>query len=146
MRNRYKALTLVILQFLLILILLLNTPLHSINIVGYCFIALSVGLVIWSVWVMQKSKIRIMPQPSPQAILITSGPYQLIRHPMYTSILLGATGLIINNIAWFNVSIFIALIIVLIIKLSWEEKMLQEKFSEYKLYMQSTSRIIPWVY
>ncbi len=41
---------------------------------------------------------------------------------------------------------FLVLCVVLIIKLNWEEKMLVEKFSGYKDYMQNTKRLIPFIY
>lgn len=41
---------------------------------------------------------------------------------------------------------FLALIVVLIIKLNWEEKMLLEKFSGYKNYRERTNKLIPFIY
>jgi protein-S-isoprenylcysteine O-methyltransferase Ste14 len=95
---------------------------------------------------MQKSKLRILPEPSPNATLITNGPYHFIRHPMYTAILLGSVGLLINHFTWMRLSMVIALAIVLIIKLTWEEKMLSKKFGEYMDYMKHTKRILPFIF
>lgn len=95
---------------------------------------------------MQKSKLRILPEPSANAILITKGPYRFIRHPMYTAILLGSIGLLINYFTWLRLAIAVALAIVLLIKLNWEEKMLSQKFDEYKEYMKHTRRILPLLF
>jgi len=95
---------------------------------------------------MQKSKLRILPEPSANATLVTRGPYRFIRHPMYTAILLGSTGLLIHYFTWMRLSMAIALAIVLLIKLTWEEKMLLQKFDAYRDYMKHTKRILPFIF
>jgi protein-S-isoprenylcysteine O-methyltransferase Ste14 len=95
---------------------------------------------------MQKSKLRILPEPSPNATLITNGPYHFIRHPMYTAILFGSTGLVIHHFTLVRLVLIIALAIVLLIKLGWEEKMLSQKFEGYYEYMKHTKRILPFIF
>jgi len=146
MTNRLKSILLVGLQFLFLFILLLDSPLNNIPASAYTFIILSILLVFWAIATMQKSKLRILPEPSPHATLITNGPYRLIRHPMYTAILLGSVGLLINKFTVIRLSIAIALAIVLLVKLGWEEKMLSQKFDEYKNYMKNTKRILPFIF
>ncbi len=146
MPDRAKSLLLVTLQFIFIFLLLLRSRLNELLLVPAVFILLSVVLVMWAIVSMQKSKLRILPEPSAGAILITNGPYHFIRHPMYTSILLGTTGLLINHFNWMRLGFFIALALVLIIKLTWEEKMLLQKFGSYKNYMANTSRLFPFIF
>ncbi len=95
---------------------------------------------------MQKSKLRILPEPSATATLITNGPYRFIRHPMYTAILLGSTGLLIHQFTLVRLVLIIALAIVLLIKLGWEEKMLSQKFEGYKNYMKQTQKLFPFIF
>ncbi len=146
MPDRAKSLLLVTLQFIFIFLLLLRSRLNELWLVPVIFILLSVVLVLWAIVAMQKSKLRILPEPSAGATLITNGPYHFIRHPMYTSILLGTTGLLINHFNWMRLGFFIALAAVLIIKLTWEEKMLLQKFGPYKNYMANTSRLFPFIF
>jgi protein-S-isoprenylcysteine O-methyltransferase Ste14 len=146
MPNRIKSILLVALQFLFIILLLSGTQLKNISLLAYAFLILSIVLVLWAMATMQKSKLRILPEPSPNATLITNGPYHFIRHPMYTAILLGSVGLLINHFTWMRLSMVIALAIVLIIKLTWEEKMLSKKFGEYMDYMKHTKRILPFIF
>lgn len=146
MPDRIKSLLLVTLQFVFIFLLLLRSRLNEIWLVPLIFIALSILLVLWSITTMRKSKLRILPEPSASATLITNGPYHFIRHPMYTSVLLGTGGLLINHFDWMRLGFFIALAAVLIIKLTWEEKMLARKFGLYKNYMPSTSRLFPFIF
>ncbi|MBC7888976.1 MAG: hypothetical protein H7Z13_13955 [Ferruginibacter sp.] len=51
-----------------------------------------------------------------------------------------------RTIRFTSLAILAALAIVLVIKLSWEEKMLIEKFHGYKNYMRKTARLIPFLF
>ena len=87
-----------------------------------------------------------MPEPSANATLITNGPYKFIRHPMYTAVLLFCVGLLICNFSLLRTVLVTALIIVLIIKLTLEEKLLLQKFEAYQDYHKQTYRLIPLVF
>lgn len=145
MDKNLKSKTLVTLQFLFIGLLLIFTPLESITLTAIVLISLAILLAVWAVKTMSTGKFRIQPIPDLEAKLIISGPYQLIRHPMYAAIFLGVTGLFTFHFSWLKIFLFIALIIVLTIKLLWEEKMLSEKFSDYSIYKNQTKRIIPYI-
>lgn len=146
MMIRFKSILLVSLQFLFILLLLSGISLKNISLSAIILMLLSAGLILWAIIAMQKSKLSILPQPSANATLITKGPYRFIRHPMYTAILLGSLGLVINQFTWLRLAIVIALAIVLLIKLNWEEKMLLEKFDAYKEYMKHSKRLVPFIF
>jgi protein-S-isoprenylcysteine O-methyltransferase Ste14 len=76
--------------------------------------------------------------------LITSGPYQYIRHPMYTalySFFLG-TALISGNYILEFLSI--AIIVIIHFRIRQEEKMLGDEFGDsYKEYSNKTGLILP---
>lgn len=146
MPNRFKSLLLVTLQFFFIFFLLKDAPFNRLPLAAYIFILLSVLLVSWAILAMQKSKLRIMPEPAADAILVTNGPYRFIRHPMYTAILFGAAGLLMSHFTWVRLAVSVALFIVLIIKLKREEKMLLLKFDGYKNYMAMSSRLFPFLF
>ena len=141
-----KSLLLAGLQFLFIFLLLSGTSIIHISLLAITFIFLSLVLIFWAIFAMQKSKLSILPEPAANAILITNGPYHYIRHPMYTAILLCSTGLLIHQFSPIRLAIAIALTIVLVIKLKWEEKMLLQKFDAYDLYMRNTKCLLPFIY
>jgi len=145
MSNRFKSIILVSLQFLFILLLLSGISLKNISLSTIILILLSAALMLWAIIAMQKSKLSILPEPSANATLITNGPYRFIRHPMYTAILLGSTGILLQQFTLLRLVIFIALAITLHVKISWEEKMLSQKFDGYKNYMKQTKRIMPFI-
>ncbi len=95
---------------------------------------------------MQRSKLRIFPEPSVDAVLITQGPYRYIRHPMYTAVLLGCFAFVIIYFNFIRLSFFILLFINLVIKLHWEESMLKKKFDGYRKYSEATHKLIPFIY
>jgi protein-S-isoprenylcysteine O-methyltransferase Ste14 len=146
MPNRIKSILLVFFQFAFILLLLSGSSLKNIPALSYAFIILSILLVFWAIATMKKSKLRILPEPSPHATLITNGPYRFIRHPMYTAILMGSVGLIVHQFTWLRLSILFALVIVLIVKLTWEERMLLQKFEAYRDYMRRSKRLLPFIF
>lgn len=80
--------------------------------------------------------------------LITSGPYQYIRHPMYTAFLLLhiAIALITGN--WFFAMIWVGgLLVIFILRIHREEAMLIEQFGfEYEEYMKKTGRLFPKIF
>lgn len=107
---------------------------------------LGIALAVWALVTMSKSKLNIAPQPRKNATLITSGPYAIIRHPMYTSIVLAMTPLIISH--WdINRFVFLMFLYVnLILKLLFEESLLRSYFDGYEEYMKRSWRVIPKVF
>lgn len=146
MPDRIKSILLVSLQFLFLFLLLSGSRLNNLSLLAYVFIILSFSLFVWAIVAMQKSKLRILPEPSANAVLIANGPYRFIRHPMYTSILAGCVGLLISHFTFLRLTMIISLTIVLIAKLLWEEKMLTQIFEGYKNYMAHTFRLLPFIF
>ena len=78
--------------------------------------------------------------------LIRTGPYRIVRNPMYTGMLAALIG---AAIAIGLLMAFIALGIIVIgiwLKIRAEEEILQEKFGdEYLLFKQEVKALIPWI-
>jgi protein-S-isoprenylcysteine O-methyltransferase Ste14 len=121
-------------------------PLFASGLVLLSIQLFGVVLGIWAVLVMKLDNFKITPVPKTNAILRINGPYNLIRHPMYTSILLFTLPELIQFYSWWRLVIFIILVFVLIVKLYFEEAKLKEKFPEYIDYMENSKRIIPYVF
>lgn len=136
----------VVIQFGCIAFLLFDIRSHDISIAPSLIIGLSIILASWSIYVMQMSKLRIFPEPSEDAFLITNGPYQIIRHPMYTSVLLCCFGFVLINFNLAGAIVYIILFIDLLFKLHWEEAMLKRKFKKYSKYCEGTNKLIPFIY
>ena len=79
--------------------------------------------------------------------VITTGPYSIIRHPMYTSIFImfGIMPLALGS--YWGLLFLPLLIIMLILRVNDEEKMLTEELEGYKEYKQKTKyKIIPYIW
>ena len=103
-------------------------------------------LGLYAIYIMRIGNFNIRPLVKESGKLITHGPYKIIRHPMYTSILLTLTPLLIDHFTLFRVIVMIILTINLVIKLHYEEGLLKAHFKEYPDYMQSTNRMIPCLF
>jgi protein-S-isoprenylcysteine O-methyltransferase Ste14 len=79
--------------------------------------------------------------------LITSGPYALVRHPIYTGILTGFLG---SAIALAQVRGVIGLVLMFIVfwaKLRTEEEWMRSQFGEtYATYAGQTSALVPYIF
>jgi protein-S-isoprenylcysteine O-methyltransferase Ste14 len=89
---------------------------------------------------------NIIPDPMPDIQLVTHGPYQFIRHPMYFSIVLFFFPLVFINLNWINLSVYANLVIILIIKLSYEESLLTDTLVNYESYQAKTKKLIPFLF
>jgi len=116
-----------------------NYYLAAIQIIGFIIAA-------WAIWEMNKSKLNITPTPRSGASLIQSGPYKLIRHPMYLSLILTLTPAIISYFKTLHLIIFIFFLINLGFKMFFEESLLKEHFTDYKNYMQKSWRLFPYIF
>ncbi len=78
--------------------------------------------------------------------LITTGPYSVVRHPIYTGILTGFLG---SAIALSQVRGFIAFVLIFIvlwIKLRMEEQWMRTEFGEaYAAYSHQTAALVPYL-
>lgn len=109
------------------------------------FLLAGISLLGWSVWTMRKSRLRILPEPHASAKLVTDGPYRYVRHPMYTSVLLGAAALLSTNNSYDMMVSWIALFFVLWSKLGYEEQLLEQRFGSYRAYQKRTGRLLPFL-
>jgi protein-S-isoprenylcysteine O-methyltransferase Ste14 len=105
-----------------------------------------IAIGIWALTVMGILNMNISPLVKQGAILVTRGPYRLIRHPMYLSVLLVIWPLIIDHLSLLRIAAGLVLTADLIIKMLFEEGLLKKQFAEYKTYMKTTKRLIPVIF
>jgi protein-S-isoprenylcysteine O-methyltransferase Ste14 len=140
-----KSALFLIIQFLCIFILGYTGILLPKNYILLSILILSFLLALWAMIIMN-FHFNGAPEVLPGVTLKTSGPYKLIRHPMYTSLLGLGAAWIINDFSGFRFVIFIILMVDLIFKMYYEEKFLSEKFPEYPEYKKRTKKIIPFIF
>ena len=141
-----KSIVLVVIQFACLGLIALSGPLIPSNPALLVLLLLGLGLGLWAILTMRIGNFNIAPDPLARSQLVTSGPYRLIRHPMYLALLLATLPLVINSFDPLRLSIWLVLLIDLILKLSYEEKLLVVKLAGYDQYIERSYRLIPYLY
>lgn len=108
---------------------------------GLAFVIDVVAVVILFVaWYALRPSLRISPIPKDGAVLITSGIYSFVRHPMYIGVLLFGVGFVLTNINWISIAIWAALLATLVYKARFEDSLLAIKHPHAAAYQSSTAR------
>jgi protein-S-isoprenylcysteine O-methyltransferase Ste14 len=150
MTKRLKGNLLVIGQFILIGLLVfvpssgLNTGAFSTLLVGISLTAMFLGIVILGLSALALGKsLTAHPMPTKNAVLVTDGLYRFVKHPIYSGLILLSFGLTIAGGFFPHAIFFIALIVLLNYKASFEEKLLASTYAGYAEYSKKTGRFIP---
>lgn len=98
-----------------------------------------------AVWDLRPS-LSPFPRPVAGAPLIESGAYRLVRHPIYSGLVLGALGWGVVTGSILATVLAGVLFVLFIGKSRREEAWLCMVHPEYRAYQQRTKRLIPWVY
>ncbi len=145
MNDKIYSKVLVFLQFIIILLLLLINDSFFNNSTSLFIFILGLLFGIYTLYFNRIGNFNISPEIKENSKLIKNGAYKYIRHPMYSSVFLMMGGVILTKINVINILCFIALIIVLYLKASKEEKLWSEKIEEYKQYKKHTKMFIPFI-
>jgi protein-S-isoprenylcysteine O-methyltransferase len=79
--------------------------------------------------------------------LLTSGPYSIARHPIYTGLLLAVAGTALADGQWHGVLALIVILLALMIKMAQEERLMMQAFpAAYPAYRQRVKALIPGVF
>ena len=88
---------------------------------------------------------NITPTPNARAALVGSGIYGHVRHPIYTSVLLGAIGVALAHGHFAVMVIALGMIVFFTFKAIYEESLLSAVYSEYSDYITHTGRFLPFL-
>lgn len=107
-----------------------------------------VGFVL-GMWTLFHNKIGnfgIYPEPKEEAILVTSGPYEIVRHPMYLALIIMMVGGAAYNNGLANYIGMAMVVFSVGLKAKKEEAILLDQFEGYDEYRQRVKMIIPRIY
>jgi len=146
MDDLQKGRMLVFLQFGLIIILAMypdSTTIDSrTNIFGTIVIAIGLILLFAGFRGLGKS-LTANPVPNQDGVLVTKGIYSVVRHPIYLGLLIITFGLVVSSGVWGQIIVWVALAMLLVYKMRWEEVLLTAKYKDYAEYMTKVPAIIP---
>ena len=88
-----------------------------------------------------------VPEPMAGGKMVSSGPYGLVRHPMYTAVVLTFLGVSIFVGSWISAVLSIVLLGFFLMKSKYEERHLRMAYSGYGSYAEATRhRFIPGIF
>ena len=113
--------------------------------VGLVLFALGLGFAVWArVHIGRNWGTPMTQKEDPE--LVTSGPYRLVRHPIYSGILLAGVGTALA-LSWLWLIAVVLAGTYVIYSATVEERYLTEQFPEtYPAYRRSTKMLVPFVF
>lgn len=137
---------LVIIQFSSLLYMFYSSPFYAKNLHLVIVELSGILLGIWSIKTIGLKQLKILPIPKYNFILIKTGPYKLIRHPIYLAIIITTIPLILSYFSIIRLFIIIILFCTLLIKIEFEERMIFTINKKYSTYKQNTKKLLPYIY
>jgi len=113
--------------------------------IGLALFALGLGLAVWARVHLGRNWGTPMAQKD-EPELVTSGPYRLMRHPIYSGILVAAIGTAVA-LSWLWLTAVALAGIYFVYSATVEERYLTEQFpDDYPPYKRSTKMLVPFVF
>lgn len=108
----------------------------------------SIGFAIamWTLFHNRPGNFGIYPEPKDGAELVTTGPYEIVRHPMYLSLIVMMVGIAVYNNGLSNFLGAALVVLAVGLKARKEEAILCAHFDGYAEYRKRTFMIIPRIY
>jgi len=118
-------------------------PREALQIAGVVFTYLGLPLTIWSRARLGRYWSGVVALKQDHR-LIQSGPYRVVRHPLYSGIILAAIGMVFCVTTWSSLLGTAALLTCFERRAHKEDALLASEFgSEFERYRQSTGRLLP---
>jgi protein-S-isoprenylcysteine O-methyltransferase Ste14 len=76
---------------------------------------------------------------------VTSGPYELVRHPVYLGEILAGFGMVLPTIFSIHLLVFLVFVAAQLLRTYFEERVLRRAFPGYIGYARRTRRLIPFI-
>ncbi len=112
---------------------------------GWVLIGMALILAGSGLWTIRR-RVTAMPAPRQGAVLMESGPFSLVRHPVYGGVILGFIGLSLRGGNPLALAISLMLVPFFYAKTRHEERLLVARFPQYADYrMRVRRRFLPWI-
>jgi protein-S-isoprenylcysteine O-methyltransferase Ste14 len=112
--------------------------------IGLVLFAGGLGLAVWARMHLGRNWGTPMTQKV-EPELVTSGPYRLVRHPIYSGILVAGIGTVVA-LSWLWVTVVALAGVYFLYSARVEERYLTDQFpDDYPLYRRSTKMLVPFL-
>lgn len=112
---------------------------------GAAFVATGTLLAIFATLRLGAS-LTPLPHPKDDSRLVVAGAYRLVRHPIYSGIVLAALGWALWSNGWLTLGYALLLFLFFDVKSRREEQWLLARYPEYRAYRQRVKKLIPLLY
>ena len=113
--------------------------------VGAAMVAAGLGFAVWARAHLGRNWSGIITVKEGHT-LVRTGPYRIVRHPIYTGLLLAVIGTAAAFGEWRGVLAVICVLVGFLRKIQVEERRMSENFPEHAQYRRDTAILIPWLY
>lgn len=116
------------------------------SVAGGVLLVLGVGLAVTGLFHLGGSNLTPLPFPREGGVLVETGPYRWVRHPIYSGLSLMACGWGLWVHGWLTLGYALLLFLFFALKSGREERWLRERFPGYAAYQKRTRKLIPFLY
>jgi protein-S-isoprenylcysteine O-methyltransferase Ste14 len=105
------------------------------------------GIGIWAVRSIGENNWSVYPIPNENSSISAKGVYKIVRHPMYTALVLFFLPVALRANGWFSWIVYGILVLTLVVKIIFEERQMADKHPDYLDFKKATKkRLIPFVW
>ena len=115
------------------------------TVIGAALMAAGATLSIWGTLSLG-TNLSVLPYPKQGSRLVESGPYRIVRNPIYSGLILGSFGLALVLHSWLGLAYALALLVLFDLKTRREERWLCERYPAYADYRKRVKKLLPWVW
>jgi|SRR5438105_14403936 len=100
--------------------------------------------MIWALYSLTYLRNRFSIVPEARG-LVTTGPYQFVRHPIYLGEIIAGFGLVLPTVLSLHLLVFAVFLCAQVARTYFEERMMRTVYPSYEAYARHTCRLIPFI-
>jgi protein-S-isoprenylcysteine O-methyltransferase Ste14 len=120
-----------------------QTRSQDLRVLGLSDIFLAAGML-WALYSLSYLRNRFSIVPEARE-LVTTGPYRVVRHPVYLGEIIAGLGLVLPTLLSLHAIVLAVFLSAQLLRTQFEEQVLRDAFPEYGAYARQTRRLIPFV-
>ena len=105
----------------------------------------AVALNIWARRSFETGTFRVSAAPA-GVMMMRRGPYRIVRHPMYSAVLLFVWVGIASHVSAATLAVGIAVTAVAVARVVAEERLLRVQYPDYQAYARTTGALVPYLF
>jgi protein-S-isoprenylcysteine O-methyltransferase Ste14 len=107
--------------------------------------AAAVALMVWARVTFGRRSFHAAADPT-EGGLVTTGPYQFVRHPIYTAVCLFAFAGALAHVSVTAIGLALLVFVGALSRMLPEERLVRQRYPEYAEYAARTKRMLPLVF